>query len=172
MIFYSQKKESSICDLIKKDHQPLMEMIQKLNHNHTPIRQKRIDYAEFETLLRYHTFAEERSLYAAIKESAVLKEEAFKGDFEHTLCAQLTREIMDIDDDTRWLAKVSVLLDLKKNHIEKEEAVILKKLEKVFSNSELILMGKKYLRYLDEIIDDEKITVSTTVYDPQFHFLY
>ena len=172
MIFNSQNKESSICDLIKKDHQPLLAMIEKLNHHHISIQQKRFDYAEFETLLRYHTFAEERSLYAAIKESAVLKEEAFKGDFEHTLCAQLTREIVDIDDDTRWLAKVSVLLDLKKNHIEKEESLILKKLEKVFSHHELVTMGKKYLRYLDEIIDDEKITISTTVYNPQFHFLY
>lgn len=172
MNFYSQKKESSICDLIRNDHQPLLNMIQKLNHHHLSIKQKRLDYAEFETLLRYHTFTEERSLYAAIKDSDVLKEEGFKGDFEHTLCAQLVREIVDIDDDTRWLAKISVLMDLKKNHIEKEEAFILKKLEKVFSKDELILMGKKYLRYLDEIIDDEKITVSTVIYDPQIHFLY
>ncbi|GEM_PF-2995836 len=161
-----KEHEPLITELIRADHKPILALIQQIHKTNRSVNEKREDYHQLETLFKCHTFAEERSLYAYIKNNDQMREEGFKGDFEHTLMAQLIREIVDIDDDSRWIAKVRTLCDLMENHMKKEETLVLKKLARIFPQHELVTMGQKYSRYLDEIVDDEKVPATTTIYDP------
>lgn len=146
-----ETQNTDIVALILKDHKPLKKLIETLKNETLQRRAKEDKLEEFVMLLAAHSKAEEQSLYVYMKESRVLRMQAFEGDTEHAIAEQLIHEINATPDDDEWSAKVKVIAELVENHILEEEKVIFKKVEECLSLTVRQTIGKLYKHIKSEL---------------------
>lgn len=143
--------EGNIITAILRDHKPIKEMIGTLKDPKVNRDSKALLAEEFIYHVMRHAEAEEKTMYVHMKFHDELKVEAFEGDTEHAIAAQLIQEINATADDNEWLAKVKVLAESLEHHIEEEEkdGGMLSHVEKM-DYSMLDAMGAEYERIKTE----------------------
>ncbi len=136
-----------IVDIILEDHKPLKKLIQILKNSDERSLDERLKaFDEFAEVLTSHTAAEEHILYGHMKESEDLRKDAFEGDVEHALAAQIVSDCKSSkDDDDMWAAKAKVLAELVEHHLQEEEEQLFPDLKKFTTTEVRARLGHDYL---------------------------
>lgn len=143
-----------IVDLILQDHKPIKELLMILKDSEVEFAEKRSTFEEFMPLLKNHAEPEQETLYLRMKDENKFRKEAFEGDVEHALAAQLMDELaLEPEDDDIWMAKVKVLAELVEHHIEEEEEEILKLVRKEMDADIRYVIGQDYLNMRADYLD-------------------
>lgn len=101
--------------------------------------------------LDLHTEIEEMLVYPKLKamaETRDLTEEAYE---EHMIVKNLLAEMGALSSDNEeWTAKMSVLIENVRHHVEEEESDLLPKAESLFSEGQQAALGKEVEAFLEE----------------------
>ena len=119
---------SDFYNLLKKDHQEVMGMLNQMKE----LSEK--DYKKRETLLKQmkqelvpHLRAEEKAFYSILRQNEEAKEDAMEAMEEHHAAELILRELEKMSPQEEfWPAKLSVFKEMINHHIEEEEGRILK----------------------------------------------
>lgn len=144
-----KNKFQNIITLIKEDHLPLKEGIRILtNENAKPAEKKRALKA-FLKNLKLHAKAEEMSLYYNEVDDKKVRKPILEGYIEHALAEVLAKklETTNIEEglSDELEARVKVLAELVKHHVEEEEEEMLVELKESNSEERLEELGRIYL---------------------------
>ncbi|MBE0428738.1 MAG: hemerythrin domain-containing protein [Thermoleophilia bacterium] len=136
---------------LKKDHDEVKEMFEKLTQTRQPSSRKKI-MDKINKELTSHIKLEEKHLYAHMQKHDELKDMALKGHEEHEIVKKLLREISRTDDSGKWMAKFHVMEELVQMHIKEEEKQIFKKASQVLGRSMSQELGEKYDREHEQMM--------------------
>lgn len=136
--------------LLKEDHRKLEDLLDALSQiSESAIATRKKKFEEFSNLLRRHSKAEEACFYQAIQEQAHPNGRAkiLEGFEEHHVADQLVTEMESLEvSDEQWSAKLAVLSEAVRHHIQEEEKEIFKIAKKIFDNEELKHLGRAFLQ--------------------------
>ena len=97
---------------------------------------------EIKKELTIHMMAEEKILYPRMLDIPELRKAAFEANEEHRLVKQLLDETSElVCGSEQWNAKLKVIKDLVRHHVQEEEGEIFKKLRHSLSSAVLNEMG-------------------------------
>lgn len=119
-------------DLLKKQHRQVEKLFKQCEKTEDP-RQRRQLMDEIANALKLHTSLEEKVFYPAVREMGTSKaeemiDEAFE---EHHVVDLVVAELPQVDpQDERFEAKMTVLSELVKHHVEEEEGEMFPMAEK------------------------------------------
>src|SRR5690348_13933969 len=121
--------------LLKADHktvETLFRRFEQASRNARKLKRKLVDQMVRE--LAVHTAIEEQVFYPAVRSKAsVLKDTVLEALEEHHVVKWLLKELEDLPPEAeRFDAKVTVLMENVRTHIEVEEQVIFHEVRKVF----------------------------------------
>jgi hemerythrin-like domain-containing protein len=130
----------NILELIKQDHKKTLSELEGLTSSESGRDQK---YSSMKKELIAHMNAEESTLYPQLEKSIRMK--VLEAIEEHNT-VKMVMEQMDSmsSSDDRWLAKLMVVQENVKHHIQEEEGEIFKEAQEKFSNDQLSDMGSKF----------------------------
>lgn len=144
-------KGSDIIELITHDHKELKRLIKILKDPDLNINDRRVAFKEFAPLFIVHSKPEEQSLYREIRQNKELRMEAIEGEIEHSIVEQLLTEAQNENDEDIWTAKVKVMAELIKHHIEEEETDVLPVFRKNTTESRRIELGNIFLQLKETV---------------------
>lgn len=144
------EKSDDIIALIRRDHRPIIKLIQTLKKTEVTRSMKAYALEQFVGSLLSHAKAEEKSLYVHMKNTKTLRTKAFEGEAEHTIAEELIHDINATPDDDDWNAKVKVLAELVEHHIEEEENEMLPQVEGDVDYESRKLIAKVYTQIKSE----------------------
>ena len=110
-------------DLLKKQHRQVEKLFKEVEKTEDP-KQRRKLMEQIAADLKMHTQIEEEIFYPAVREVGTAKaeemiDEAFE---EHHVVDLVLAELPQVDpEDERFAAKMTVLSELVKHHVEEEE---------------------------------------------------
>ena len=134
---------AGLLDILQNDHRAVMERLDAIiaAGGGDPAAM-RANFLEMKSLLEAHSLAEERVLYAKIKqddEAARLILEAFA---DHELVARTLENMGSLELNPKpWMTLASTLRELLQEHIETEEGQIFEAARRLFDEDELKDMG-------------------------------
>ncbi len=133
------KSDMNLFGLLKKDHdhvKDLFEQIQEDGDMETGSREN--FFSQIEEELEIHMEGEEKFFYPALKESEEAQEKVLEAYEEHHVAKTVLEETRDLSqEDERWKAKIKVLNELVKHHIEEEEGEVFKIAKKVLDKDQI-----------------------------------
>jgi len=130
--------------LLKNDHrevEKVFKAFEKLDDD--AAASKRQTAQEIIRLLTVHTTIEEEVFYPAVREDLPdLKDDILEGIEEHHVAKLLLGEIADLEpDDERYDAKVTVLIESVRHHVEEEEDEMFPQIRKEWGRKRLGELG-------------------------------
>jgi len=135
----------TIYDAIREDHEKVKSTLQKLVESSKRAHKTREE--QFETLKEQvlpHMQAEENLFYPFLEEEGEM-ELALMAIEEHNVAKNLMMDIEETDiEDDRWIAKVKVLDEIIRHHIEEEETVIFDKATELMDESRATDMAEQF----------------------------
>lgn len=138
---------------IKTDHKAAKSILDDLNTKADLSPDiKRELFSKLKNELRVHNKAEEVTFYSKLTSNRKERILTLEGKDEHRLVEQLLKEIDPMDNNSdAWAAKIKVLQDLVKHHVEEEEGEIHKEAKKHFTNLEAIRIGEDFVALKKEL---------------------
>lgn len=136
----------TIFDILKTDHKKvglILKQIEKTNSTHSDKREALFSKLQEEFSL--HAKSEEKAVYTPLKTKDKTHKMAMEAYEEHGLVEHLFNQLsgMSPADDT-WTAKVAVLTELIKHHVEEEETILFRKMKTLCDSSELTQMARDF----------------------------
>lgn len=130
--------------LLKNDHREVekaFKSFEKLGEGATSSKRTTAD--EIIRLLKVHTTIEEAVFYPAVRsELPDLESDILEGIEEHHLAKMLLGEIAELDpEDERYDAKVTVLIESVRHHVEEEEGEMFPQIRKEWGRKRLGELG-------------------------------
>ena len=92
--------------------------------------------AELSKELSAHMKAEEKVVYKRFMEEKALRRTVLEGIEEHKPAERLLKELDKTDDKEVWKAKLKVLKEMVKHHVEEEEGTLFPEARKVIDQAE------------------------------------
>ena len=132
-------------DLLKKQHKNVKALFKKAEDTEGG-RQRRQLMDQIASELKIHTKIEEEIFYPAVREIGTSKaeemiDEAFE---EHHVVDLVLAELPKVDpEDERFHAKLTVLSELVKHHVEEEEGELFPMAEKKLGKDRLQMLGER-----------------------------
>ena len=133
--------------LLKKQHREVEALFKKAEKaNNANMRRELVD--QIVTKLELHTKLEEEIVYPAIREVRNKKAEemVLEAYEEHAVVKLVLARLPDADpEDERFSAKITVLMELVKHHVEEEEKEMFKLAQKL-GKDELQSLGEQMMQ--------------------------
>lgn len=131
-----------ITTLLKKDHRTVDELFERVEAaSERALKLKQKLFQQIKSELTVHAAAEEAILYPRMRELDPLRQSAFEAGEEHRLVKQLLEELSSPQESHElWDAKMKVLIDLVRHHVEEEEDFF-KTLKSELDSAELRELG-------------------------------
>jgi len=131
----------NILELIKQDHEKTLSAMKELMSSESGRDQK---YSSMKKDLLAHMTAEEKTLYPQLEKSIRMK--VLEAIEEHNTVKMVIEQIDSMaSSDERWMAKLMVVQENVKHHIQEEEqGDIFREAQEKFSNDQLSEMGSKF----------------------------
>ena len=132
-------------DLLKKQHRQVEKLFKQVEKTEDP-RQRRKLLDQIAADLKMHTQIEEEIFYPAVREVGTSKaeemvDEAFE---EHHVVDLVLAELPQVDpEDERFEAKMTVLSELVKHHVEEEEDEMFPLAEKKLGSERIKELGQQ-----------------------------
>ena len=161
----SKVKTPKLFSLIKADHRKFEELfakVQKTTDRGLKTREKL--YADLRSEIKNHSDAEEKAVYPRLKEHPETEEMGYQNVEDHAVVKSLLSKLDSTPCESKeWIARINVLDEAIRHHVEEEEGTMFKKMQKVFSEEELgkieidFQKAKQgFLERLGEIISGEE----------------
>lgn len=132
-------------DLLKKQHRQVEKLFKEVEKTEDP-KQRRKLMDQIAADLKMHTQIEEEIFYPAVREVGTAKaeemiDEAFE---EHHVVDLVLAELPQVDpEDERFAAKMTVLSELVKHHVEEEEEEMFPMAEKKLGAERIKELGQQ-----------------------------
>jgi hemerythrin superfamily protein len=132
-------------DLLKKQHRQVEKLFKEVEKTEDP-KQRRKLMEQIAADLKMHTQIEEEIFYPAVREVGTAKaetmiDEAFE---EHHVVDLVLAELPQVDpEDERFEAKMTVLSELVKHHVEEEEGEMFPMAEKKLGAERIKDLGQQ-----------------------------
>ncbi len=137
-----------ILQSIKKDHQEVKDIFQKLTESENSREQ---DFSDLRKELIPHMKAEESLFYSKLMDDDS-KEATLEGIEEHRAAQSVLKELEKTSmKDERWPAKLKVLKEMIEHHIKEEESKIFKLARAHLEKNEIKELGDKFETRKEEI---------------------
>jgi len=132
-----------IVTVLKADHRNVEQLFSQLeSSSDRALKTKERLFLEIKKELTIHMMAEEKILYPRMLDIPELRKAAFEANEEHRLVKQLLDETSElVCGSEQWNAKLKVIKDLVRHHVQEEEGEIFKKLRHSLSSAVLNEMG-------------------------------
>ena len=145
-----------IFDILKKDHDAIKHVLTALSAlNPSDVKWHSTLILQLRELVIPHSRAEEDVFYDAIHLNDKAKNVALHGYQEHLTIEYILRNLILQDKiDYDWSSTVKELKAVIENHLSEEENAIFPIAEILFSEDELRLMGKDFLRLKNEFLQE------------------
>lgn len=131
---------------LKDDHKTVEQLFKKyegLGDGATKSKRKLVDQILDE--LAVHAAIEEKVFYPAIRDAA--EDEVLEGYEEHHVFEQTMAELRDLDAEAEnFDAKVGVLFEMVRHHVEEEEQDMFPKVREAMGRSELTALGEQMVQ--------------------------
>lgn len=139
-----------IIEEINLDHDHLRSWIQELESEDSALSRKKAVFARFVTFLEAHKEAEEKTVYAWSRKKSSLKHHVLESQEEHSTADALVKKAKLSHDSQHWKARVKVLCDIVKHHLDEEEKEFWPKLRKEMTSTVNRQLGKKYRAQMEK----------------------
>lgn len=151
-LFDALKPDPDIYDVLTAEHREVDALFAAIG-GAEPGEARRKLFERLRISLDAHARAEQDVLYAAIVDAEPTHEITLEAREEHRLVLRLLGEIEGLaSDNDRWLAKITVLKELVRHHVNEEEKKLFKKARRVLDAEEAREMVSEYMaakrRYL------------------------
>lgn len=135
----------NILDTIKQDHDRYKDQMQQLTQA-TSIGQSEKDlFQRFSSDIDAHMKAEQQTIYPALEDNKKSRMHALEGYEGHHVASLVMDELKSMQQmDERWMAKMMVLSEIIKGHIEDEESTIFGDARDVLSSDRLNQLGDEW----------------------------
>ncbi|MBL9043362.1 MAG: hemerythrin domain-containing protein [Myxococcales bacterium] len=132
-----------IVTVLKADHRNVEQFFSQIeSSSDRALKTKERLFLEIKKELTIHMMAEEKILYPRMLDIPELRKAAFEANEEHRLVKQLLDETSElVCGSEQWNAKLKVIKDLVRHHVQEEEGEIFKKLRHSLSSAVLNEMG-------------------------------
>jgi hemerythrin-like domain-containing protein len=131
--------ELELFDLLRRDHdsaRDLFNRIEKTSNKEIETRQEL--FTQLEQQLLIHMEAEERFLYTALERYDESRPKALEGYEEHLVARTIIGAFISLAvDDERWAAKLKVLRELVRHHMDEEEHDLFKVAKTVLGKEQI-----------------------------------
>jgi hemerythrin-like domain-containing protein len=144
-----------IYDVLKKDHQAVLHLLEQMENTSDGAVQKRRDLlTRLSEELVPHMRAEEKVLYDTLKEINETEDLVLEAEEEHSTCEMVLHELQSIEpSDKRWAAKLAVLKENLELHIEEEETEIFAQAKQVLAPEEAKMMAEAFKNLKAEVAE-------------------
>jgi len=134
-----------IISLLKEDHREVEALFGRIESaSERAVKMKQKLFEQIKAALTEHAAAEEKILYPRMRELRPLLLSSFEGVEEHRLVKQLLAELTELDASNEvWNAKMKVLIDLVRLHVQEEETEYFKVLRTELNRTELRQLGEQ-----------------------------
>jgi hemerythrin superfamily protein len=134
---------AGLLEVLQSDHQAVMERLDRICKSKTSDLSKvRAEFLEMKCILEAHSMAEERVLYAKLKQNKGAMELALEAGAEHELVARTLEDMSSLDLDPKpWMTLANTLRELVREHVTTEESEIFEQARRLFKDEELKEMG-------------------------------
>lgn len=140
----------TIFDQIKQDHdtvRSLLDKAEKADGGARPV------YEELQRELWAHGKVEEAVLYEALNQARTAKAETVEGLNEHHLINSLLDELNAMPaDSTAWKAKLQVLGELVRHHLDEEEEEMFEEAEEALGDERAEELGRIYAERKEQVL--------------------
>lgn len=162
-----------VFERLKADHRRIRELSKELlRMDDTTSEEALTLYRQLRETVLTHAKAEEETFYeplrarSAEKDDEKIHRDVMEGFEEHRVAEFLIHEIDDTAPESEaWLARVKVLTEVLRHHIDEEESEMFRGARKEMTASELRDLGVDFERYksgLSEIIEEEEETAAVS----------
>lgn len=163
---------AGIFDQLKADHRRIRELSKEILKVKDAGSEEALTlYRQLRETVLLHAKTEEEVFYDLLRvrsaeaDDEKLHEDVLEGYEEHHVARLLMGEIDDTPNDSEhWLAKVTVLTEVLRHHIEEEEEEMFKGARKELDRDEIRDLGTQFVRrkegVTETIVEEEEIGVS------------
>lgn len=126
-------------NLLKKDHQEVMGLLEKIKGLSDREPQKRSElFNQVKMEIVPHMKAEEKAFYPVLLKDKKSKEDAMEGMEEHHAAEMVLNELIRMSPQEEfWPAKLSVFKEMVQHHIQEEEGTIFKHAREVIPHDQM-----------------------------------
>ena len=158
--------------LVREDHrkvEALLERCQRVDGDAAD--ERAVLLGQLKAALRHHVDSEEAILYTIFRERArraevdlVALDQALE---EHRMIDRLARELTDIGaNDTAGRAKLTVLTEQVRNHLDAEDSVLLTAIEDLIDDDTLMELGRR-MEQRDRVIESRRQLATVVAGSPR-----
>jgi hemerythrin superfamily protein len=137
-------------EVLKKDHEALKTLMEKMKSARLAVEKREQAFDEFVDLLTSHTKAEEKTLYQIRENNDWLRPDILEGLEEHRSAEGLIDEIKHTHVRDKRDAKMKVLCDYVKHHLDEEEEGLFPHFEKTISSQQSEELQVQYVQIRGE----------------------
>ena len=132
---------------VKEDHRALRNYLGTLKDTEQDMTDRRRAYAGFSALLKSHTVAEEKAVYAPTTKLAgrEMHIKVAEGFVEHKLAEDIMKRLERATDPLAWSAHANVLAEIVEHHLKEEEKSLLPLIRKAATATENAAMLDKFM---------------------------
>lgn len=136
----------SIFEIIHSDHEDVKRILQRLVDSTRRARKSREEQLEsLKGEILPHMHAEESLLYPFLQDESDEPDLALIAMEEHQVARNLLSDVESTStDDDRWHAKVQVLQEIVRHHIQEEESTIFDKAMELMDEEQAEEMGERF----------------------------
>lgn len=148
---FTLSHEETILDILKKDHDKVRKILLEVDKilGEYPTVSETQELALMKILyneLEPHAKAEEVTFYKDLKSNSTNNLNPYEGVEEHKLALQVLKTLLknNLNANERS-AKIQVLKEMLLHHIREEESQYFKQARELFSNEQLVKIGKEFI---------------------------
>jgi hemerythrin-like domain-containing protein len=127
------RKNGTIYDILKLEHRDVKKLFKQILDSEQ--FQSSI-YSQASKSLKVHLDAEEKVFYSKLIDNSESRPETLEGFEEHDVARKIMRDIDSSSDDDVKLARLKVLNEAVKQHVDEEESDIYEKARKVLTREQ------------------------------------
>ncbi len=142
--------------LVREDHRRLEALLERCERLDGDDGEREALLGQLQSAIRHHVDQEESILYMIFRERARRAEMDLtsldRALEQHRLIERLTDELTDGDDDASGKAKLTVLLEQVRTHLDDEDSSVLTAIEDLIDDDTLMELGRR-MEQRDRVIE-------------------
>ena len=135
---------AGLLDTLRADHRAVMEALERICGADIDFASARSGFLMMKSLLESHSLAEERVLYARLKQNAAAAQVILRAGADHEMVSRTLEDMSDLGmTQKQWLSLAGTLQKLLQEHVATEESEIFDLAKDQFSEEQLNEMGSE-----------------------------
>ena len=136
--------EKTIYDVLEQEHRQVSGLLERLEKSDDEAERERL-FQELASELVAHAEAEQRTLYASLKEHDETREQTLEAEQEHHVVRTLLSEMERLAGDGETFgAKLKVLKENVEHHVEEEEEELFAEAQDVLSHEDACELARQF----------------------------